>query len=123
MGLSELYGEPTQESEAIDLLHQAVDLGITHFDRAEIYGQGHNEQLLGKAFAGRRDQSEYPAAGKNRWVSTRIRRQLKTATPAAIYDTSGWVAGMPNIVTRNANLILPQRHLARLAGRPTLDRQ
>ena len=53
MGLSEFYGEPMQESEAINLLHRAVDLGVTHFDTAEIYGQGHNEQLLGKAFAGR----------------------------------------------------------------------
>ena len=51
MGLSEFYGEPTQETEAINLLHRAVDLGITHFDTAEIYGQGRNEQLLGKAFA------------------------------------------------------------------------
>ncbi len=56
MGLSEFYGEPTQTSAAVSLLHQAVDLGITHFDTAEIYGQGHNEQLLGKAFAGRWDE-------------------------------------------------------------------
>ncbi len=53
MGLSEFYGPPAQESEAIHLLHQAVDLGVNHFDSAEIYGQGRNEQLLGKAFAGR----------------------------------------------------------------------
>ncbi len=53
MGLSEFYGEPTQESDAINLLHRAVDLGVTHFDTAEIYGQGRNEQLLGRAFAGR----------------------------------------------------------------------
>ena len=56
MGLSEFYGEPTQESEAINLLHRAVDLGITHFDTAELYGVGRNEQLLGKAFAGRWNQ-------------------------------------------------------------------
>ena len=56
MGLSEFYGEPTQASEAINLLHRAVDLGITHFDTAEAYGQGRNEQLLGKAFARRWDQ-------------------------------------------------------------------
>ncbi len=56
MGLSEFYGEPTPTSEAIRLLHRAVDLGITHFDTAEIYGQGQNEQLLGKAFSGRWDQ-------------------------------------------------------------------
>lgn len=53
MGLSEFYGPPAQESEAINLLHRAIDLGVTHFDTAEIYGQGRNEQLLGKAFAGR----------------------------------------------------------------------
>lgn len=56
MGLSEFYGEPMQESEAINLLHRALDLGVTHFDTAEIYGRGHNEQLLGRAFAGRWDQ-------------------------------------------------------------------
>lgn len=56
MGLSEFYGAPTEESEAIKLLHQAIDLGVTHFDTAEIYGQGRNEQLLGKALAGRWDE-------------------------------------------------------------------
>ncbi len=56
MGLSEFYGEPMQESKAIDLLQRAVDLGVTHFDPAVICGQGRNEQLLGKAFAGRWDQ-------------------------------------------------------------------
>ena len=56
MGLSEFYGPPARESEAIRLLHTAVDLGVTHFDTAEIYGQGRNEQLLGKAFAGRWDR-------------------------------------------------------------------
>lgn len=55
MGLSEFYGEPARESEAVSLLHRAVDLGVTHFDTAELYGQGHNEQLLGKAFARRWD--------------------------------------------------------------------
>ena len=53
MGLSEFYGKPMPESEAINLLHQAVDLGINHFDTAELYGQGRNESLLGKAFTDR----------------------------------------------------------------------
>lgn len=56
MGLSDFYGAPTQESEAINLLHQALDLGVKHFDTAEIYGMGRNEELLGKAFSGRWDQ-------------------------------------------------------------------
>ncbi len=53
MGLSEFYGPPTDEREAIALLHQAMERGVTHFDTAELYGMGHNESLLGKAFAGR----------------------------------------------------------------------
>ena len=56
MGLSEFYGDPTEASEAIHLLHRAVELGVNHFDTAEMYGLGRNEQLLGRAFAGRRDQ-------------------------------------------------------------------
>ncbi|MCU0649604.1 MAG: aldo/keto reductase [Gemmatimonadaceae bacterium] len=56
MGLSEFYGEPTHEADAITLLHQAVDLGVTHFDTAEIYGQGHNERLVGNALAAVRDK-------------------------------------------------------------------
>lgn len=75
MGLSEFYGEPTQESVAINLLHRAIDLGITHFDTAEAYGRGHNEQLLGKAFAGRWDQVV---------LSTKFGPQRDSATGAFI---------------------------------------
>ena len=56
MGLSEYYGPPTEESAAIKLLHEAIDLGVNHFDTAELYGLGHNESLLGKAFNGRRNK-------------------------------------------------------------------
>tara|TARA_B100000795_G_scaffold254870_1_gene226101 strand:- start:1174 stop:2163 length:990 start_codon:yes stop_codon:yes gene_type:complete len=56
MGLSEYYGPPTEESVAIKLLHEAIDLGVNHFDTAEIYGVGRNETLLGKAFFDRRDK-------------------------------------------------------------------
>ena len=56
MGLSEYYGPPTEESAAIKLLHEAIDLGVNHFDTAELYGVGHNESLLGKALNDRRDK-------------------------------------------------------------------
>ena len=56
MGLSEFYGPPTDESDAIKLLHEAIELGVNHFDTAEAYGVGRNESLLGKAFSGRRDK-------------------------------------------------------------------
>lgn len=56
MGLSEFYGPPTEPGDAIRLLHEAIELGIKHFDTAEIYGIGSaNEILLGEAFADRRD--------------------------------------------------------------------
>ncbi len=57
MGLSEFYGPPTEQAAAIDLLHKAIDLGVEHFDTAEMYGLGStNESLLGEAFSDRRDK-------------------------------------------------------------------
>jgi aryl-alcohol dehydrogenase-like predicted oxidoreductase len=54
MGLSVFYGAPTPEPDAIKLIHEAIDLGVEHFDTAELYGG--NEALLGKVFAGKRDR-------------------------------------------------------------------
>jgi aryl-alcohol dehydrogenase-like predicted oxidoreductase len=57
MGLSEFYGPPTEQSTAIKLLHEAIELGVEHFDTAEMYGIGStNESLLGEAFCDRRDK-------------------------------------------------------------------
>ena len=57
MGLSEFYGPPTEQGAAIKLLHKAIELGVEHFDTAEMYGIGSvNESLLGEAFHDRRDK-------------------------------------------------------------------
>jgi aryl-alcohol dehydrogenase-like predicted oxidoreductase len=56
MGMAAFYGQPMQEADAVKLLHAAVDLGVDHFDTAEMYGMGVNEQQLGAAFHDRRDQ-------------------------------------------------------------------
>ncbi len=57
MGLSEFYGPPTEQGAAIKLLHEAIELGVEHFDTAEMYGIGSaNESLLGEAFHDRRDK-------------------------------------------------------------------
>ncbi|MDB5093026.1 MAG: aldo/keto reductase [Candidatus Eremiobacteraeota bacterium] len=59
MGLTWAYGEPIRadrEAEAIALIHRAIDLGVTLFDTAEVYGPFTNEELLGKALKGKRDQ-------------------------------------------------------------------
>ena len=56
MGMSEFYGG-RDEAEAIATLHRALDLGITFLDTADMYGPHTNEQLLGNALKGRRDQA------------------------------------------------------------------
>lgn len=55
MGMSEFYG-PTADAEAIAVLQRALDLGVTLFDTADMYGPFTNEILLGKAFAGARSR-------------------------------------------------------------------
>jgi aryl-alcohol dehydrogenase-like predicted oxidoreductase len=51
MGMSFSYGPPKDKKEMTDLLHAAVDRGITFFDTAEVYGPFLNEQLVGEALA------------------------------------------------------------------------
>ena len=55
MGMSQSYG-PADEPESIATLHRAIELGCTFFDTAEVYGPFNNEDLLGRALAGKRDQ-------------------------------------------------------------------
>jgi aryl-alcohol dehydrogenase-like predicted oxidoreductase len=55
MGMSEFYG-PSNDDESIATINRALDLGVTFLDTADMYGSGHNEQLVGKAIAGRRDE-------------------------------------------------------------------
>jgi aryl-alcohol dehydrogenase-like predicted oxidoreductase len=56
MGMSYAYGEIPDKKEMISLIHSAVELGITLFDTAEIYGPFTNEELLGEALAPYRKQ-------------------------------------------------------------------
>lgn len=56
MGMSHAYGAPKDEQEMISLMHQAVDMGITFFDTAEVYGPLTNERLVGKALSPIRDK-------------------------------------------------------------------
>jgi aryl-alcohol dehydrogenase-like predicted oxidoreductase len=54
MGMSEFYGT-SDEAEALEVIARALDLGCTFLDTADMYGPFTNEQLVGKAIAGRRD--------------------------------------------------------------------
>jgi aryl-alcohol dehydrogenase-like predicted oxidoreductase len=55
MGMSYAYG-PVNDAESTALLRRAVDLDVTLFDTADLYGFGHNEQLVGRALAPVRDE-------------------------------------------------------------------
>jgi len=56
MSMSGVYGSADDE-QSISVIHHALDLGIDFLDSSDMYGWGHNEQLLGKALKGRRDKA------------------------------------------------------------------
>jgi len=56
MGMSFAYGK-ADEAEAIKVVHRALELGVTFLDTAELYGPFTNEELIGKALKGRREQA------------------------------------------------------------------
>ncbi|MCK2238326.1 MULTISPECIES: aldo/keto reductase [unclassified Crossiella] len=55
MGMSEFYGE-TDDAASIQVIHRALDLGVTLLDTADVYGPHRNEELVGRAIKDRRDQ-------------------------------------------------------------------
>jgi aryl-alcohol dehydrogenase-like predicted oxidoreductase len=55
MGMSGAYGK-TDEAQSIAVIHAAIERGVTLLDTGDFYGSGHNELLIGKAIAGRRDR-------------------------------------------------------------------
>src|SRR6059036_973965 len=55
MGMSGTYGA-ADEAESMRTIQRALDLGVTLIDTAEVYGPFHNEELVGRAIKGRRDE-------------------------------------------------------------------
>src|ERR687898_3637801 len=56
MGMSQSYGVQGDDAESIATVHAAIDAGCTFIDTADVYGEGRNEELVGRALAGRRDE-------------------------------------------------------------------
>ena len=56
MSLSGVYGK-ADDAESVGLIHHALDVGVNFFDSSDVYGWGHNEELLGRALRGRHDRA------------------------------------------------------------------
>jgi aryl-alcohol dehydrogenase-like predicted oxidoreductase len=67
MGMSAFYGR-RDEADSAQTLRRALDVGVTHFDTAQLYGWGHNEELIGRVLGSRRD--EFVLATKFAWRET-----------------------------------------------------
>ena len=68
------------DAESVRAIHRALDLGVTLFDTADIYGAGHSERILGQALVGRRQQVVIASKFGQRFDEARARRSA--ATPA-----------------------------------------
>lgn len=55
MSLSGTYGE-ADDAQSVGLIHHAIDMGVNHLDSSDMYGWGHNEDVVGAAIKGRRDK-------------------------------------------------------------------
>ncbi|MEJ2620366.1 MAG: aldo/keto reductase [Candidatus Thiodiazotropha sp.] len=93
-GLSEFYGLPLEQSIAVKLLHEAIELGVEHFDTAEMYGiGGANESLLGETI--RRAAKIHPISSVQSEYSI-FSRDIETyVIPACIEVGASLVAYSP----------------------------
>jgi aryl-alcohol dehydrogenase-like predicted oxidoreductase len=88
MSLSWAYANRPSDADGIALLHRAIELGYDHFDTARLYGQGHNETIVGQALRGKRDKVYLAskmgifASGERRGIDCKpatIREQLEVS--------------------------------------------
>ncbi|MCF8564087.1 aldo/keto reductase [Alicyclobacillus tolerans] len=71
---------PNDEMDAAAIVHRALDVGINFFDTADLYGQGRNEELLGKALEGHRNEVV---------IATKVGNRFEPGQPGWRWDASG----------------------------------
>jgi aryl-alcohol dehydrogenase-like predicted oxidoreductase len=91
MGMSAFYGS-TDESEAIATIRRGLELGINFLDTAQLYGPMTNEELVGRAVSGHRD--EYV-------IATKFARRIEPSTKPGDLSTLGPIDGSPEHVRRS----------------------
>src|SRR5689334_20317307 len=91
MGMSAFYGS-SDEGEAIATIQRALELGINFIDTAQLYGPMTNEELVGRAIKGHRD--EYV-------IATKFARRIEPTTKPGDVSTLGPVDGSPAHVRRS----------------------
>ena len=91
MGMSQSYGTPEErdERESIATIHRAIELGVTFFDTAEVYGPFTNEELLARALPGKRDRVDHRDQVR---LQDRERRHRRHGQPAASTSARRWRA-------------------------------
>src|SRR5437588_1185175 len=88
MGMSAFYGS-TDEGEAVATIQRALELGINFLDTAQLYGPMTNEELVGRAIEGRRDEFV---------IATKFARRIEPATKPGDLSTLGPLDGSPEHV-------------------------
>jgi aryl-alcohol dehydrogenase-like predicted oxidoreductase len=91
MGMSAFYGT-TDEDEAIETIRRALELGVNFLDTAQLYGPMTNEELVGRAIKGNRD--DYV-------IATKFARRIEPTTVAGDLSTVGPLDGSPEHVRRS----------------------